>query len=64
MALYPLCHHGEDPEAAIRHAAEAIEANAKDVLERRDFLTFLSIYAELRYPLENVMNILSGPFHN
>jgi hypothetical protein len=43
MALYPLCHHGEDPEAAIRHAAAAIERNASDVLERRDFLTFLSI---------------------
>ena len=59
MALYPLCHHGEDPEAAIRHAAVAIERNASDVLERRDFLSFLSIFANLKYPLEDVVNIMS-----
>ena len=59
MALYPLCHHKEDPEAAIRHAAEAIEKNASDVLERRDFLSFLSIYANLKYPMENVVDIIS-----
>ena len=59
MALYPLCHHGEEAEAAIRHAATAIEQNASDVLERRDFLTFLSIYANLKYPLEDVVNIIS-----
>jgi hypothetical protein len=58
MALYPLCHHGEDPEAAIRHAAAAIEANATDVMERRDFLTFLGIYAKLKYPLVNAANII------
>ena len=58
MALYPLCHHGEDPESAIRHAAAAIEANAADVLERRDFLTFLGIYAMLRYPLVSALDII------
>ena len=58
MALYPLCHHGEEPEAAIRHAASAIEQNASDVLERRDFLTFLSIYGVLRYPVIDVVGII------
>ena len=58
MALYPLCHHEEEPEAAIRHAAEAIEQNASDLLERRDFLTFLGIYAKMKYPLVNAGNII------
>ena len=58
MALYPLCHHDEEPEAAIRHAAEAIEQNADHVLERRDFLTFLGIYSKLRYPLVNAIDII------
>ena len=58
MALYPLCHHKEDPETAIRHAAEAIEKNADDMLERRDFLTFLGIYGMLRYPLVNAVDII------
>ena len=58
MALYPLCHHGKVPEVAIRHAAEVIERVAEDVIERRDFLTFLGIYAKLRYPLVNAINII------
>ena len=58
MALYPLCHHGEEPEAAIRHAAEAIEKNASDIIEQRDFMTFLSIYGVLRYPLIDVVGII------
>ena len=58
MALYPLCHHGEDPEAAIRHAAAAIEANASDVVERRDFLTFLGIYSKMKYPLVGAIDII------
>jgi hypothetical protein len=58
MALYPLCHHGEDAEAAIRHAAESIERNASDVLERRDFLTFLGVYSNMRYPLVNAIDII------
>ena len=58
MALYPLCHHGEEPEAAIRHAAEVIEKTASDVLDRRDFLTFLGIYAKMKYPLVDAANII------
>jgi hypothetical protein len=58
MALYPLCHHEEEPEAAIRHAATAIEQNASDVLERRDFLTFLGIYSKLKYPLVSAIDII------
>ena len=58
MALYPLCHHGEEPEAAIRHAAESIERNAADVLEQRDFLTFLGVYSKMRYPLVNAIDII------
>ena len=58
LALYPLCHHEEEPEAAIRHAAEAIEKNASDIIEQRDFMTFLSIYGVLRYPLIDVVGII------
>ena len=58
MALYPLCHHGEDPEAAILHAASAIVANASDVVERRDFLTFLGIYSKMKYPLVGAIDII------
>jgi hypothetical protein len=58
MALYPLCHHGEEPETAIRHAAEVIERTASDLLERRDFLTFLGIYAKMKYPLVNAIDII------
>ena len=58
MALYPLCHHEEEPEAAIRHAATAIEKNASDIIEQRDFMTFLSIYAVLKYPLIDVVGII------
>ncbi len=58
MALYPLCHHGEEPEAAIRHAASAIDANASDAVERRDFLTFLGIYSKMRYPFVSAINII------
>ena len=32
--------------------------NADDVLERRDFLTFLGIYSKLRYPLVNAIGII------
>ena len=58
MALYPLCHHGEDPEAAIRHAASAIEKKVVEQSVRQDFLAFLGFYGKLGYPTADVLGII------
>jgi hypothetical protein len=58
MALYPLCHHGEDPEAAIRHAPSAIEKTVVEQSVRQDFLAFLGFYSLLGYPTVNVLEII------
>ena len=58
MALYPLCHHGEDPEAAIRHAASAIEKTEVEQSVREDYLAFLGFYGLLGYPTLNVLDII------
>ena len=58
MALYPLCHHGEGAEAAIRHAASAIERTVTEQSVRQDFLAFLGFYGKLGYPTADVLGII------
>ena len=58
MALYPLCHHGEEAEVAIRHAASAIEKAVAEQSVREDYLAFLGFYSLLGYPTANVLGII------
>jgi hypothetical protein len=58
MALYPLCHHGEEAEVVIRHAAAAIESAVAEQSARQDFLSFLGFYGLLGYPAVNVLEII------
>ena len=64
MALYPLCHHGEEAEAAIRHAASAIEKAVAEQSVRQDFLAFLGFYGKLGYPSADVLGIIGAAGNN
>jgi len=58
MALYPLCRHGRQPRAALRHAAGVIERQVSAVGEQQDFLTLLGIFGKLGYPQLDVSGII------
>ncbi len=48
MALYPLCAHGQEPAAAVAHAAVAIRRRELGSLKRADLLTTLGIFGTLK----------------
>ena len=58
MALYPLCHHGERPKQAMRHAVQAIEALEPTPIARADMLTYLGIFGKLAYPNLDIIRMI------
>ena len=49
---------GKTPRPPSATRRRLIERTAIDVLERRDFLTFLGIYAKMKYPLVDAATII------
>jgi hypothetical protein len=58
MALYPLCHHGQQPREAIQHAAAAIERQLPDEVEQANGLYLLDLFGGLAYSRLDVGGII------
>jgi hypothetical protein len=58
MALYPLCHHGKQPRAAIQHAAAAIERKLTGTGELANGLYLLHVFGGLAYSRLDVAGII------
>jgi len=58
MALYPLCQHGQSPQAAVQHAAQSIQSRVPDPVQRANLLVTLAIFGKIKLPQAQVLDLI------